>query len=70
MVGRFQLLMVSRTPSSSSPLVVKPVTFLFAMIDLPVLGSIIPGKMAPPWQLLRISRIFNLLEEGVHTQQR
>ena len=28
MVGRFQLLIVSRTPTSSSPFVVKPVTFL------------------------------------------
>lgn len=52
MVGRFQLLMVSRTPSSSSPLVVKPVTFLLVMIDFPVAGSMIPGNMAPPWQLL------------------
>jgi len=51
MVGRFQLLMVSRTPSSSSPFVVKPVTFLPLMMDLPVSGSIIPGKIAPPWQL-------------------
>ena len=25
------------------------------MIDLPVLGSMIPGKMAPPWQLYRVS---------------
>ena len=51
MVGRFQLLIVSKTPSSSSPLVVKPVTRRLDMIDLPVLGSMIPGKMAPPWQL-------------------
>ena len=51
MVGLFQLLMVSRTPSSSSPRVVKPVTFRPAIIDFPVEGSMTPGKMAPPWQL-------------------
>lgn len=50
-VGRFQLLMVSNTPSSSSPLVVKPVTRFPAMTDLEVAGSMMPGKMAPPWQL-------------------
>jgi len=48
MVGRFQLLIVSSTPSSSSPFVVKPVTRRPAMIDLPVLESMMPGKMAPP----------------------
>ena len=47
-VGRFQLLMVSRTPSSSSPCVVKPVTFLPEMMDSLVSGSMMPGKMAPP----------------------
>lgn len=47
-VGLFQLLMVSSTFSSSSPRVVKPVTLRESMIDLLVLGSITPGKMAPP----------------------
>ena len=50
-VGRFHFLIVSRTPSSSSPCVVKPVTFLPLMMDLDVEGSSMPGKMAPPWQL-------------------
>lgn len=50
-VGLFQLLMVSRTPSSSSPRVVKPVTLRPAITDFPVEGSMTPGKMAPPWQL-------------------
>lgn len=50
-VGRSQLLMVSRTPSSSSPRVVKPVTLLPEIMDLEVDGSIIPGKIAPPWHL-------------------
>lgn len=50
-VGLFQLLMVSRTPSSSSPRVVKPVTLRPAITDFPVEGSMMPGKMAPPWQL-------------------
>jgi hypothetical protein len=51
MVGLSQLLIVSRTCSSSSPRVVKPVTLREWMTDLPVLGSTTPGKMAPPWQL-------------------
>lgn len=50
-VGLCQLLMVSRIPSSSSPLVVNPVTLFPSMIDFPVVGSMIPGNMAPPWQL-------------------
>lgn len=50
-VGLFQLLMVSRTPSSSSPRVVKPVTLRPAITDFPVEGTMMPGKMAPPWQL-------------------
>ena len=43
--------MVSSTPSSSSPCVVKPVTLLPLMMDLEVEGSMIPGKIAPPWHL-------------------
>lgn len=50
-VGLFQLLMVSKTPSSSSPRVVKPVTLWPAITGFPVEGSMTPGKMAPPWQL-------------------
>jgi len=47
-VGLFQLLIVSSTSSSYSPLVVNPVTFLPAIIDFPVFGSIMPGNIAPP----------------------
>lgn len=59
MVGLFQLLIASRTPPSSSPMSVKPVTLRLAMIDFFVLGSITPGKIAPPWQLnaYRVSRV-------------
>lgn len=53
-VGLFQLWMVSSTPSSSSPRVVKPVTLRPLITDFPVEGSMMPGKMAPPWQLQRL----------------
>jgi hypothetical protein len=51
MVGLFQLLIVSKTPSSSSPLVVNPVTLRPVITDFPVEESMMPGKIAPPWQL-------------------
>jgi hypothetical protein len=44
-------LIFSTCPRSSSPLVVKPVTFLPEMIDFLVVESRMPGKIAPPWQL-------------------
>lgn len=51
MVGCFQERIVSRTPSSISPWVVKPVTRLPLIIDSAVTGLTVLGKMAPPWQL-------------------
>ena len=51
MVGRFQLWIAGSTPASSSPCVVKPVTLRPAMMDLLVEASMMPGKIAPPWQL-------------------
>ena len=53
-VGRFQLLIVSNTPSCSSPLVVNPVIFFPEMIGLLVKGFNIPEKIAPPCQTVYI----------------
>jgi hypothetical protein len=48
MRGSFQLRMASMTCMSFSASVVKPVIVFPAITDLPVAGSIIPGKIAPP----------------------
>jgi hypothetical protein len=53
MVCLFHPLITSRIPCSSSPRLVNPVTRRFAMMDFPVAGSMIPGKIAPPWHLKR-----------------
>jgi hypothetical protein len=49
MVCLFHPLITSRMPCSSSPRLVNPVTRRPAIMDFPVAGSMIPGKIAPPW---------------------
>ena len=49
--GSFQLRRASMMCMSSSAWVVNPVIVLPLTIDLPVLGSMMPGKIAPPWHL-------------------
>lgn len=51
MVCRFHPLITSRMPCSSSPRFVNPVTRRPEIMDFPVAGSMIPGKIAPPWHL-------------------
>lgn len=63
-------LIFSTCPKSSSPFVVKPVTFLPSMMDFLVEESMMPGKIAPPWQLQTISpRICRKNKECTHTAE-